>query len=157
MRFPFICVATVCLAATAAPQAATADGVKIGGLSCKVDAGLGLVIASQRDMKCLFVSENGAKETYAGIINKFGLDIGKTEAGVLEWAVFAPAGGPPKGALAGDYIGAGASVTIGAGVGVNALVGGFNRSFTLQPLSVQTQTGLDLAGGVTELTLRAGR
>ncbi|MGH6841056.1 MAG: DUF992 domain-containing protein, partial [Methylocella sp.] len=49
-----------------------------------------------------------------------------------------------------------ASATIGAGVGANALVGGSGRTFTLQPLSIQAQTGLALAAGVAELTLRAG-
>jgi len=48
-----------------------------------------------------------------------------------------------------------ASATVGAGVGVNVLVGS-QRSITLQPLSVQAQTGLALAGGVAALTLRPG-
>ena len=34
---------------------------------------------------------------------------------------------------------------VGGGVGANALVGGSDRSFALQPLSIQVQTGLDLA------------
>jgi hypothetical protein len=70
------------------------------------------------------------------VIRKFGLDLGATSRGVLAWAVFAPTTGPRRGALAGDYVGADASVTVGAGVGANALVAGFNRSFTFQPLSV---------------------
>jgi hypothetical protein len=37
------------------------------------------------------------------------------------------------------------------------LVGGLDRSFALQPLSIQTQTGLALAAGVASLTLRPGR
>jgi len=53
--------------------------------------------------------------------------------------------------------GVGASATVGAGIGANALVGGFGRSFTLQPLSIQAQTGLALAAGVSSMTLRAGR
>ncbi len=157
MRAHTLFFATVCLAALAAPQGALANSVKVGTLRCSVDAGLGMVIASQRDMQCQFVAEGGGKELYSGMIQKFGVDIGKTDRGVLEWAVLAPAAGPVKGALAGEYIGGGASVTVGAGLGVNALVGGFNRAFTLQPVSVQAQTGLDLAGGVTALTLKAAR
>jgi hypothetical protein len=34
------------------------------------------------------------------------------------------------------------------------MVGGAGHQFALQPLSVQTQTGLDLAGGVSSMTLR---
>ena len=47
----------------------------------------------------------------------------------------------------------GAEATAGAGLGANLLVGGTGRSFSLQPLSVQGQTGLNFAAGVTTLTL----
>ena len=53
-----------------------------------------------------------------------------------------------------DYVGADASVAVGAGEGANALVGGFDRSFTLQPLSVEVQSGVALAAGVASLSLR---
>jgi len=69
--------------------------------------------------------------------------------------VFAPTNGYYHGALAGAYVGASADVTIGIGLGANALVGGSHRSFALQPLSVEANTGLNLAGGVSELRLRA--
>jgi hypothetical protein len=45
---------------------------------------------------------------------------------------------------------------VGVGVGANALVGGSRNSFALQPLSVQGQTGLNVAAGVARLELRAG-
>ena len=51
------------------------------------------------------------------------------------------------GALAGNYGGASAEATVGAGVGANVLVGGSNRTVTLQPVSVQGQAGLNLAVG----------
>src|ERR1700730_17673966 len=137
-------------------QTAVAQGVKIGALSCEVSGGLGLIIASSKEMNCLFTSASGQTEPYSGTIRKFGLDIGATDQGVLAWDVFAPSEGPERGALAGDYGGIDASATIGAGVGANALVGGSGRSFTLQPLSIQAQTGIALAAGVAELTLRAG-
>ena len=130
--------------------------MKVGALRCEVSGGLGLIITSSKEMRCVFTSARGHRQHYYGTIRKFGLDIGATDQGILAWNVFAPSAGPKRGALAGDYAGATASATIGAGVGANALVGGFGRSFTLQPLSVQAQTGLDLAAGVAELTLRAG-
>jgi len=68
--------------------------------------------------------------------------------------VFAPTSGPRHGALTGDYVGADASVAVGAGVGANALVGGFGRSFTLQPLSIEVQSGVALAAGVASLSQR---
>ncbi|HKH96957.1 MAG TPA: DUF992 domain-containing protein, partial [Beijerinckiaceae bacterium] len=39
------------------------------------------------------------------------------------------------------------------GVGANVLVGGSNRSVALQPVSLQGQTGVNLALGVASLEL----
>ena len=152
-----LCAASVAVLLTTAQAAVAQQGVKVGALRCEVAAGLGLIITSSKDMSCVFSSASGEVEYYFGTIRKFGLDIGTTDQGVLAWEVVAPSEGPERGALAGDYVGVGASATIGAGVGANALAGGFERSFTLQPLSVQAQTGLDLSGGVAALTLRPGR
>ena len=152
-----LCAASVAVLTTAAQTATAQQGVKIGALRCEVSGGLGLIITSSKDMRCVFTSARGLDEPYYGTIRKFGLDIGATDQGILVWDVFAPSEGPERGALAGEFVGVGASATIGAGVGANALVGGFGRSFTLQPLSVQAQTGLALAAGVAALTLRPGR
>jgi hypothetical protein len=66
--------------------------------------------------------------------------------------------GSPRAALAGTYAGAtaGATVgaTVGAGAGVNVLVGGSDRTVTLQPISVQAQTGMNIAAGVSTMELR---
>ncbi len=144
--------AVVGLAAPALPQ----GGVKVGALRCEVSGGLGLIIASTKEMECVFTSARGRKEHYFGKIQKFGLDIGATTQGVLAWDVFSATEGPRRGALAGDYAGVAASATAGVGAGANALVGGSDRSFTLQPLSIQMQGGLDLSAGVASMTLRRG-
>ena len=60
-------------------------------------------------------------------------------------------------ALAGPSGGASAETTVGAGVGANVLVGGLNRTATLQPVSVQGQMGLNLAVGVAGLDLPPAR
>ncbi|MGC2221949.1 MAG: DUF992 domain-containing protein [Methylocella sp.] len=151
-----LCAASLAVLSTSGQAAVAQQGVKIGALRCEVSGGLGLIITSSKDMQCVFTSASGQSEPYSGTIRKFGLDIGVTDKGVLAWDVFAPSEGPKPGALAGDYAGVGASATVGAGVGANALVGGSGSSFTLQPLSVQAQTGLALAAGVAGLTLRAG-
>jgi hypothetical protein len=39
--------------------------------------------------------------------------------------------------LAGEYVGASGDVAPGAGVGANVLIGGSQRSFALQPVSVE--------------------
>jgi Protein of unknown function (DUF992) len=75
----------------------------------------------------------------------------------MSWSVVAPTVGPPRGALAGLYVGASGDVTVGGGIGANVLFGGSDRSIALQPLSIQGQTGLDLTLGVSGLELRPVR
>jgi len=101
-------------------------------------------------------SQPGPREVYVGGINKFGLDIGATAGGEMVWAVYAPTT-RRFGALAGNYSGATAEATVGAGLGANVLVGGSDRTVALQPLSVQGQAGLNVAAGVAELTLHPAR
>ena len=75
---------------------------------------------------------------------------------VMQWLVLAPtADAYAPGALAGDYVGASAEASAVVGAGANVLVGGSSETFTLQPVSVQAQTGLNLALGVSSFQLRA--
>jgi hypothetical protein len=147
------------IAALVVAYAGTADAqrVKAGVLTCDVSAGIGLIVGSQRQVACVFAPElPGPEEPYFGSITKFGLDIGATSGGVMVWAVFAAGGGGP-GFLAGDYVGATADVTIAVGLGANVLVGGSDRTVALQPVSVSSQIGFNLAIGVADLQLRSAR
>ena len=153
----FAGLAAAMLALSTAAPAYAVERVKVGDLRCEVSSGLGLIIASTKEIECAFTAPGGMTEHYYGKISKFGLDIGATNAGVLDWAVFSETEGLKHDALAGDYAGVDASATVGVGLGANALVGGSDRAFALQPLSIQGQTGLALAGGVESLTLRPGR
>jgi hypothetical protein len=47
------------------------------------------------------------------------------------------------GAIQGTYSGVGAQATVGVGLGANVLVGGDGRSISLQPLSLEGQTGAE--------------
>jgi Protein of unknown function (DUF992) len=146
--------ATLAICGAFLPSASQAqDAIKVGTLRCNVSAGLGLIVTSSRDMNCTFRPTRGPREAYRGTIRRFGLDIGATTRGVLVWGVVAGTPQPVRGALAGDYVGASAEATVGVGLGVNALVGGSNRAYSLQPLSVEGQLGLNLAAGVAQLTL----
>lgn len=127
---------------------------QIGVLTCNLSGSLGLIVTSQKGTACTFDSQQGYSEHYLGVIRKFGLDIGATSGGVLTWAVFA-AGPAIPGVLAGNYVGATAEATVGAGLGANVLVGGSDRSIALQPLSVNGQIGLNLALGVGNFELSA--
>jgi hypothetical protein len=138
--------------ALAAP--AQAEGVKVGTLTCQVASGWGFVFGSSKDLRCNFAPNKGMGEHYIGTISKFGVDIGYTSSATIIWAVFAPNSGPARGALQGDYVGATASATVGVGVGAHALVGGLDRSITLQPLSIEGNTGLNVAGGIGAMSLR---
>ena len=89
--------------------------------------------------------------------SKFGVDIGYTNGGVLIWGVFAPTTNMARGALAGSYAGATGSATVGVGVGANVLIGGSNRSISLQPVSIEGNTGLNVAAGIGAITLRLAR
>lgn len=149
---------TAVAVASALPTPSLAqDRTKVGTLNCDVSAGIGVIIASKKRVTCMFTSSApGPREVYVGDISKFGLDLGATSGGQMVWAVFAPSN-RKFGALAGHYVGGTAEATVGAGLGANALVGGSNRTITLQPLSVTGQTGLNVAAGVAELTLRPAR
>lgn len=133
---------------------AQAGGVKVGVLTCHVQGGVGFIIGSSKDVECLFKGTNGRRENYVGSIGKLGVDIGITNNTNIGWIVFAP-GKMKAGSLKGSYTGASAEATVGLGVGANVLVGGFRKSVNLQPLSLQAQTGLNVAGGIASLHLRS--
>lgn len=145
------------VAALSTPALAQANRVQNGTLTCDVSAGIGMIIGSSKEVQCLFTpAADGPREVYVGRINKFGLDIGATAGGQMVWAVYAPTSGRIA-SLAGNYGGATAEATVGAGLGANVLLGGSDRTVALQPLSVQGQAGLNLAAGVAELQLRPAR
>ncbi len=133
---------------------ANAAGVKVGTLTCNVASGWGYVLGSQKDVNCVFQSRNGAVERYSGEITKIGVDIGYTRGGVLIWAVVAPAKELKPDALEGAYGGVTAGATAVVGGSANALVGGFDKSIALQPLSIEGNTGLNIAAGVAGLQLK---
>jgi hypothetical protein len=141
---------------SAATSALAGSGINVGVLSCTVEGGVGLILGSSKGAECVFQKSGGGRERYSGNIAKIGIDIGVTDESYIKWAVFAP-GKIGKGALAGSYGGASAEVSAGLGLGANVLVGGFKRSIALQPLSVQGQTGLNVAVGISSLSLKLAR
>lgn len=132
---------------------ADAAGVKVGVLTCNVSSGWGFIFGSSKDLRCEF-NGNGFAERYVGTVSKFGVDIGYTSGGILVWDVFAPTTGLRRGALSGNYGGATASATVGVGAGANVLVGGSGRSIELQPVSIEGNSGLNVAAGIGDITLR---
>lgn len=137
---------------TVAIPTADAAAVKAGTLSCRVDGGWGLLIGSSHAANCVFTASDGKKTKYKANITKIGLDIGYTDNKNIAWVVLNLKGDGAD--LSGNYMGVNVEATAGVGLGANALVGGFNGNFALQPISVQGQTGLGAALAVQALTLR---
>jgi uncharacterized protein DUF992 len=147
--------AIAALGFTTSPQAAETR-VEVGVLTCTAASSTGFIVGSTRDLRCKF-NHQGKDEVYSGTINKFGIDIGVTQQAEIAWAVLAPTANLPRRSLIGSYGGVSAEATVGVGVGANALIGGSDKSIVLQPLSVQSQQGLNIAAGVASLQLRAVR
>jgi hypothetical protein len=150
--------AAAALSAVAFSAPAQQGGVEIGLLDCQVEGGTGFIVGSTKDVRCTYrpADQSFAPEGYFGAINKIGLDVGTTGTTYIQWAVLAPSANVyAPGALAGDYFGVSAEASAAAGAGANLLVGGSNQTFTLQPLSLQAQTGVNIALGVTEFELRS--
>jgi hypothetical protein len=137
--------------------AAHAQQVRIGVLECRGGASIGFIVGSVTNLGCVLRTEGRPDTPYVATIRKVGLDLGITAETGLAWGVFAPVDRFGPGDLAGNYAGAQGSATVGVGVGANVLVGGSNNSIALQPLSLQGQTGLNVAVGLEELELRPGR
>jgi hypothetical protein len=127
-----------------------------GVLMCTMGPSIGALIGSRQRIECRYTPSSGKRpENYSGTITRFGLDIGAVAGGAMRWTVFARRKGFGRGALAGHYVGVSGDVSVGLGIGANALIGGSRRSVVLQPVSTVLQVGLNLALGVAGLTLRS--
>jgi len=159
MKFRELVAAVALFAGAVVARTASAEegGVKAGFLTCNVSSGFGFIFGSSRALKCDYSSGPSSADHYTGSITKFGVDIGYLSSAVMVWTVFAPTASVAPGALAGNYAGATGSATIGVGVGGNVLVGGSGKHFMLQPLTIEGNTGLNVAGGVAALELKASK
>ncbi|MCK0195451.1 DUF992 domain-containing protein [Ancylobacter sp. 6x-1] len=151
IRRPLALLALACLPILT-PPAAAADRVDAGVLVCQVGASISMLVQSRQPLNCTFDPVSGPSTRYTGVIERIGLDLGVTGAGMMSWGVAALTRDIAPGALAGSYEGVSGDIALGIGVGANALVG-TNRSFALNPLSVEGTIGASLALGVARLTL----
>ncbi len=130
---------------------------RAGILQCQGGQNVGFIVGSVTSLECVFQSEGRRPEPYIATIRRFGLDLGVTDQTQFSWAVNAPTSRVGRGELAGNYGGVGANASVGIGGGGNFLVGGPQDSYALQPISVQGQTGLNVAAGVAGLELQPVR
>lgn len=141
------------LASLASANAMPQPQFRAGILQCEGGQNVGFVVGSTTSLECMFQSEGRRPEPYIAIVRRFGLDLGITDRTRLTWAVNAPTGRIGRGDLAGNYGGVGANASVGVGGGGNFLVGGPENVYALQPISVQGQTGLNVAAGVASIEL----
>jgi len=133
------------------------SGAKFGVLTCEPIAGSkrNLLIRSSVDVICVY-EDGDVQEHYKGESGiGLGIDLSWTSNEVIKWAVVAPSSDlrPDNFALVGKYYGAKAEASAGVGLQANVLVGGGDKSFTLQPVSVGGQTGIGVAAGLGYLYL----
>jgi hypothetical protein len=156
MRLSTITIAIAALAASIA-SANALPPVRAGILQCQGGQNVGFVVGSVTSLECVFQSEGRRPEPYLATVRRFGVDLGFTEQTRFSWAVNAPTHSVARGDLAGNYGGVGANASVGVGGGGNFLVGGAANSYALQPISVQGQTGLNVAAGVAGVELQPVR
>jgi hypothetical protein len=131
--------------------------VRAGILQCQGGQNVGYVVGSVTSLECVFQSEGRRPEPYIATVRRYGLDLGVTGQTRFAWAVNAPDRRVGRGELAGNYGGVGANASVGVGFGGNFLVGGPQNSYALQPISVQGQTGLNVAAGIADIQLEPVR
>ena len=145
-------VAAMIVAMAAGTAANAQQASAVGFLKCDVSGGVSFVFGSTRRLRCTFTPTAGPVEFYEGTIQKFGLDVGFVQGGVILWQVLAPVVPNRPGALSGNYIGATADVAVVAGIGANALISG--NKIMLNPLSVSGSQGLNIAAGIGAIDLK---
>ncbi len=139
----------------AAPVATSAGG-KIGELKCHTIPGTGtnLLLHSTVDVKCTFTSSAGETEHYKGETG-IGLGIDLHVNREAQFAYIVMGANFRKGTyqMAGKYGGAGASFSLGRGIGGGALIGGSGDSVSLTPIGISATKGWGVQGGLTYLFL----
>jgi hypothetical protein len=145
-------VAIVTLAASLATANAQ-QRLQIGVLECEGGQNVGFVVGSVASLECVFQAEGRRPEAYLATVHRFGVDLGFTQQTRFSWAAYGPTRSIGRGGLAGQYGGVGANASVGVGFGGNFLLGGAANSYALQPVSVQGQTGLNVAAGIADVGL----
>jgi hypothetical protein len=150
-----IVASTISLLASFPSQA---DNIELGLLTCDIEGGVGFLIGSKKDLTCVFEYAKSKRpdDLYTGTVKKFGLDVGVTGRAVVKWVVLgANVDSAAPGSLGGDYVGVSATASAGVGIGANALIGGSNDGFILQPFSIEGSEGMNVAIGFSKFSLTA--
>ena len=136
-------------------NAAADGGIEVGLLTCNVVPGsrVNLLIRSTADVECVFENDGVSEEYHGETGIALGLDLSFRSNEKMAFAVIAAADdvSPGAKALGGKYVGGQVSAAAGIGLGAKALIGGGAKSVGLQPLALETSTGIGVAGGLAFL------
>lgn len=149
----------VVIAATAAAivagPALALEGRNVGTLTCALTGKENLIVYTDETFDCVFDPVTGEDQRYEGEIRSLGVDLSFTRELTLVWGVITTrTPGDVPDLLRGEYVGAGAAVEVGGGVGLNALVGGSDQQIGLQPISIEGSVGVGASVGIERFTLR---
>ncbi len=154
MRLPTLFGVAITTLVASFATANAQQRMPIGVLECEGGQNVGFVVGSVTNLECVFQGEGRRPEAYIATVHRFGVDLGFTQQTKFSWAAYGPTNRIGRGGLAGRYGGVGANASVGVGFGGNFLLGGAANSYALQPLSVQGQTGLNVAAGVADIELQ---
>ncbi|MGJ5178642.1 DUF992 domain-containing protein [Bradyrhizobium oligotrophicum] len=127
--------------------------MRAGVLECEGRRTSGRLVMSQARLRCVFRSQGRQPERYVAKVRRYGLDLGLTDETRMAWVVNAPVNDFGRSELRGRYGGLAANAAALVGFGGSFLVRDTDRAAALQPISLQGQTGLNLAAGITEVEL----
>ena len=151
-----LCGAALFAAACSHHNLHNTRGVKVGVLTCNniPETNFTLLIHSTTDVVCT-INHSGIEDRYKGEAGvALGVDLHWNRKETLRYTVFATHGASePKGFLAGRFTGAKLGASLGVGGGLQVLIGGGKQHLTLNPLALETTTGLSAHGGLGYLYL----
>lgn len=157
MKLGNVLALALATAATALPLTAAQaqGGVEVGVLTCSVVPGsrVNLLIRSTADVRCTY-AKGGESEEYVGETGiALGIDLSFKQDEKMAFTVIAASQDirPGAKALGGRYVGGEVSAAAGLGLGAKALLGGGAKNIGLQPLVLETSTGLGASGGLSFL------
>lgn len=152
---PFLPLVAAMAMSLSASAALADNATDVGVLTCTLTGVTNIVVYTDEKFDCVFAPLSGADYNYTGEIKSIGVNLSVTKDMTLVWAVLTTkTDGDVADQLKGDYVGAGAAVEVGGGVGLNALVGGSSRAITLQPVSVSGSVGAGASVGIESFSLR---
>jgi hypothetical protein len=112
-------------------------------LNCKLNPGIGFVIAGHQSMEYSFTPNTPDQpQRYDSAIDTVGLDVGFTTDGALGWPSLHPLSVRLSDRWPANMSGS-PETGIGVGGGANVLIRGLGRSFALQPVPLEGSAGLE--------------